>query len=120
MPSEVIENDENIPRRMGRPLPVSLPTGVFATAHHLDDQHETMLLKLLRGAYITNLQPVRLYVTVYNFTCNKSDITASWLAYENPLINWIVFEKSIKTFDSHQSVHLMTYARAWRLFLKLR
>jgi tRNA(Ile)-lysidine synthase TilS/MesJ len=32
---------------------------VFATAHHADDQHETIMLKFLRGAYISNLQPVR-------------------------------------------------------------
>jgi tRNA(Ile)-lysidine synthase TilS/MesJ len=31
---------------------------VFATAHHADDQHETVMLKFLRGAYISNLQPV--------------------------------------------------------------
>ena len=34
------------------------PSSVFATAHHCDDQHETMLLKFLRGAHITHLQPV--------------------------------------------------------------
>lgn len=34
------------------------PSAVFSTAHHADDQHETVLLKFLRGAYITNLQPV--------------------------------------------------------------
>lgn len=31
---------------------------VFATAHHADDQQETILLKFLRGAHISNLQPV--------------------------------------------------------------
>lgn len=39
----------------GQNLPLS---SVFATAHHCDDQQETMLLKFLRGAYITHLQPV--------------------------------------------------------------
>lgn len=34
------------------------PSAVFSTAHHADDQHETVLLKFLRGAYITNLRPV--------------------------------------------------------------
>jgi PP-loop family len=34
------------------------PSTVFSTAHHADDQHETVLLKFLRGAYIANLQPV--------------------------------------------------------------
>ena len=33
-------------------------TAVFATAHHADDQQETILLKFLRGAHISNLQPV--------------------------------------------------------------
>ena len=36
----------------------SLPDCVYATAHHADDQMETMMLKLLRGAFISNLQPV--------------------------------------------------------------
>lgn len=31
----------------------------FATAHHADDQQETILLKFLRGAHISHLQPVR-------------------------------------------------------------
>ena len=30
----------------------------YATAHHADDQQETILLKFLRGAHISNLQPV--------------------------------------------------------------
>ena len=30
--------------------------GALVTAHHLDDSNETLLLKLLRGAHITNLQ----------------------------------------------------------------
>jgi tRNA(Ile)-lysidine synthetase-like protein len=30
--------------------------GIVLTAHHLDDSNETLLLKCLRGAYITNLQ----------------------------------------------------------------
>lgn len=47
VPSGGIEKDKNIPKSV-----------VYATAHHADDQHETMLLKLIRGAYITNLQPV--------------------------------------------------------------
>lgn len=53
-PTEAIEKDENTPRSV-----------VFATAHHADDQHETMLLKLIRGAYITNLQPVRKYAVTH-------------------------------------------------------
>jgi hypothetical protein len=53
-PTEAIKKDENTPRSV-----------VFATAHHADDQHETMLLKLIRGAYITNLQPVRKRVLIY-------------------------------------------------------
>ena len=31
---------------------------VYATAHHADDQLETTMLKLLRGAFISNLQPI--------------------------------------------------------------
>ena len=31
---------------------------LIATAHHLDDQIETMMMKILRGAHITNLYPV--------------------------------------------------------------
>ena len=30
--------------------------GVIATAHHADDQDETILLKLLRGVHLSNLQ----------------------------------------------------------------
>ena len=33
-------------------------SAVYATAHHADDQLETMMLKLLRGAFISNLQPM--------------------------------------------------------------
>lgn len=43
---------------------------VFATAHHADDQHETVMLKFLRGAYISNLQPVScldITICAYNF-----------------------------------------------------
>jgi tRNA(Ile)-lysidine synthase TilS/MesJ len=32
--------------------------GFVATAHHADDQMETMMLKLIRGAHISHLQPV--------------------------------------------------------------
>lgn len=32
---------------------------VAATAHHLDDQVETSLLKLLRGVHLSHLHPVR-------------------------------------------------------------
>jgi tRNA(Ile)-lysidine synthase TilS/MesJ len=39
---------------------------VFATAHHADDQHETIMLKFLRGAYISNLQPVR-WISIFPF-----------------------------------------------------
>lgn len=43
---------------------------VFATAHHADDQHETVMLKFLRGAHISNLQPVRYaYVNMKSYEC---------------------------------------------------
>jgi len=34
-------------------------TSYLVTAHHSDDQVETMLLKLLRGVHLTNLQVVK-------------------------------------------------------------
>jgi tRNA(Ile)-lysidine synthase TilS/MesJ len=33
----------------------------IATAHHLDDQVETLLLKLIRGTHITRFQSVRFF-----------------------------------------------------------
>ena len=59
IPSEGIEKDKNIPKSV-----------VYATAHHADDQHETMLLKLIRGAYITNLQPVCKRINFQIRTCD--------------------------------------------------
>jgi PP-loop family len=45
------------------------PSAVYSTAHHADDQQETLLLKFLRGAYITNLQPVSVrYLKSYRFS----------------------------------------------------
>ena len=46
----------------------SPPLCVYATAHHADDQMETMMLKLLRGAFISNLQPVSIPVG-FLFVC---------------------------------------------------
>lgn len=36
-----------------------LNSAFYATAHHKDDQIETIVMKLLRGAYITNFSKVR-------------------------------------------------------------
>ncbi len=40
------------------PLPQPINEKCYVTAHHRDDQIETILLKLLRGTYITNLSKV--------------------------------------------------------------
>lgn len=39
-------------------LPQPVTEKCYVTAHHRDDQIETILLKLLRGTYITNLTKV--------------------------------------------------------------
>ncbi len=43
------------------------PFGKYiATAHHRDDQVETLLLKLIRGAHITNLSAVSVFIYIFN------------------------------------------------------
>ena len=37
--------------------------GVICTAHHLDDQLETVLMKLIRGVHLSNIRGVRLKAT---------------------------------------------------------
>jgi tRNA(Ile)-lysidine synthetase-like protein len=43
------------------PVEEAMPAvGILLTAHHLNDSHESLLLKLLRGTHVTNLQGMSL------------------------------------------------------------
>lgn len=53
----------------------SSPTtvGIILTAHHLDDSNETLLLKVLRGAHLTNLRGMDVVVRVQHESGDSDD-----------------------------------------------
>jgi tRNA(Ile)-lysidine synthetase-like protein len=50
------------------------PVGIILTAHHLDDSNETLLLKVLRGAHLTNLRGMDVVVRVQHDSDDSDDI----------------------------------------------
>jgi len=75
----------------------SIGGGYIATGHHADDQTETLLLKLLRGAHISNLKGMCWSKPPFVrplLNCSKSELRG-FLETNN--FNWIKYTRKIST-----------------------